>query len=236
MIGLYRAALSPILVHQASKTRSTMLHLPEARGPRTGRFGESGDVVAVRALYVGDSTIAGVGVERQCEGMVAQSASFLHETIRRPVAWELIARTGLTTRDALDLVSRASLEPADLLVVSLGVNDVTSQRAPDAFHADYAELIEYLVHRVSPRGVIVNGLPPFYISATPQPLRWYINAYGKRLDARLRALVAGDERLRYVSLEWATEPDDLASDGFHPGPAMYQQWARLVARCAASVS
>lgn len=30
------------------------------------------------------------------------------------------------------------------------------------------------------------------------------------------------------SLEWAANPDEMAIDRYHPGPAQYRRWAELV--------
>jgi lysophospholipase L1-like esterase len=32
-----------------------------------------------------------------------------------------------------------------------------------------------------------------------------------------------------VSLQWASDPKEIAADGFHPGESLYRKWAALIA-------
>jgi hypothetical protein len=60
------------------------------------------------------------------------------------------------------------------------------------------------------------------------PLRWYLDRYTIRLDRALRDWLEQERMTRYVSLEWTACPNDMAQDGFHPGPTQYRRWAELV--------
>ena len=230
MLTLYKIALGPVLLAQARWLRATALRLPEAAGPRSGVEGE-GVVpgLPLRILIVGDSSAAGVGVEEQAHALAQPLARLLSAATRRRVEWQLIAKSGVNTREALALLMRSEVAPADYLVTALGTNDVTSQSKPDSFLRDYRALAEHLRERTGAVGMVVTGLPPLRIlPAAPHPLRWYLGRYAIRLDRVLQRWVNLHPMRRYVSLEWAANPAEMAIDRYHPGPGQYRRWSELV--------
>jgi lysophospholipase L1-like esterase len=52
--------------------------------------------------------------------------------------------------------------------------------------------------------------------------------YAHSLDAQLRRWIGTQQRIAYISLQWATNPQDLAVDRFHPGERLYARWAERV--------
>ncbi len=230
MLNVYKAALGPILLAQARWLRRTALRLPEAVGPRKGVEGES-DCLGepLRVLIVGDSSAAGVGVSEQAHALAQPVAKLLNARTGKRVAWQLVAKSGVNAREALELLKHSELCPADYLVTALGTNDVTSQRRPTQFLHDYIALADLLRRRTGAVGLVVTGLPPLRIlPAAPHPLRWYLGRYAIQLDRALREWAEQDSMMRYVSLDWAAHPEDMAQDKFHPGPGQYRRWAELV--------
>ncbi|MGN6649383.1 SGNH/GDSL hydrolase family protein [Trinickia sp.] len=236
MLTLYKIVLGPVLLAQARWLRATALRLPEAAGPRSGVEGEGRvSAVPLRLLVVGDSSAAGVGVDEQARALAQPVARLLSAATGRRVAWQLIAKSGVNTGEALALLARSQIEPADYVVTALGTNDVTSQRKPAGFLRDYIALEEYLRERTGAMGMVVTGLPPLRIlPAAPHPLRWYLGRYALRLDSALRRWVELHAARRYVSLNWAANPVEMAVDRYHPGPSQYHRWAELV--CEAIVT
>jgi lysophospholipase L1-like esterase len=235
VIGASRLALAPVLLVQGRRVRRLALRLPEADGPRDGIEGAATGDAPLRLLVVGDSTAAGVGVATQHEAIAQPAAAALAARTGRPVAWQLVARSGVDTRGALELVRRAELAPADVVLVCLGVNDVTAQRVGAAFVTDYAALVLHLQSRTGARHVLVNGVPPMHVLPTlPQPLRWYLGRCAARNDRLLAAWARTRPDLVFLPLDWAARPEALAADGFHPGPSQYARWATLVAEQAAA--
>lgn len=97
---------------------------------------------------------------------------------------------------------------------------------------DYRILVQRLLVETGAGLVIINGLPPIHIlPAVPQPLRWYLGQYARRLHSELRHWVATSRSFRFVSLQWAAVPEDMAEDRYHPGAGQYFSWAQRVADC-----
>lgn len=228
MLNAYKYSLLPILLAQALRLRRTAIRLPEPRGPREGCAGERSEG-GIRVLFVGDSSAAGVGVSYQSDALALPTAQLLASRLKTTVHWELIARSGVNTVQALQMLQRTMVRQADLLVTALGTNDVTSQQAPNKFLAAYRELVDYAVTRLGVAGAVITGLPPLRIlPAAPQPLRWYLGQYAQRLDLLLQRWCSVSENLSYLSLDWAAEPDQMAADGYHPGRGQYRRWSTLV--------
>lgn len=233
MLSLIKFGLGPLLVLQGRRLRRTALRLAEPGGERSGLAFHPSDRTPLRLLVVGDSSAAGVGVDTQSEALAPQVARHLAEATTGPVAWQLVARSGVCTREALAMVRDAAPSPADVALLALGVNDVTSQRAPRAFRSDYRDLLGQLHGDHGVNHFVVTGLPPMHIlPAVPQPLRAYLGMCARRLDSELRELCSGDARCAYISLQWAADPLKVARDGFHPGRELYAEWARLASAAA----
>lgn len=230
MLRLYKYCLGPVLLLQARRLRKTALRLPEAAGAREGCIPSSSDARPLRLLFVGDSSAAGVGVERQEQALALQTSELLAKRLGVPVEWQLLAKSGVNTQQALRLLPRALHQPIDVLITALGTNDVTSQRSASQFLTDYKTLVNRIRQQCNDFAVVITGLPPLRIlPAAPHPLRWYLGRYAASLDAALKRWVQSETRFRYVSLDWAAVPKDMAKDRFHPGLGQYRHWAHLVA-------
>ncbi|OAI42087.1 hypothetical protein AYO41_04795 [Verrucomicrobia bacterium SCGC AG-212-E04] len=184
---------------------------------------------------MGDSSAAGVGVTRLRQSLAVQASRFLSRKLRRPIAWQLAAKSGVDTREALEFLQSTVLRPADVLVTSLGVNDVTTQRSVDQTIEDYQALVDWIVRQTGVETIVINGLPPVgTLPIMPQPLRWYLGQYAQLLDARLREWVQTHGNYCFVPLQYPARPEDFAVDGYHPGPALYCRWAERIAESVAA--
>ena len=222
-----KIALGPVLLPQARWLKRTALRLPEAEGPREGIEGE-GDL-RLRLLVVGDSSAAGVGVADQAQALALPLAAGLAKRLGGAVGWQLAAKTGMNTAEARDWIARLPLHDADVVVTALGVNDVSSQTTAARFVRETELLWSELRELTGARWAVISGLPPMHmLTAVPHPLRWYLGRYASWLDAAV-CRWAAKQGLGYLALQWASDPASLAKDGFHPGPALYPQWAERLA-------
>lgn len=231
MHTLTKFLLGPVLLIQGRRVRNTALRLPEAAGPRSGVIGDAQN--PLRILFVGDSSAAGVGVREQQLAWAQPAAEAVARMADRAVAWQLVARSGVNTREALALLKAAPVQPADVLVTALGVNDVTSQRSARQFIDDTLALHDWVREHCGARLVVRVGIPPMdRFTALPQPLRWYLGQCATRLDAALNAELAGRAGVNFINLRdpALAAVGELAEDGYHPGPLQYRAMAQTTAR------
>jgi lysophospholipase L1-like esterase len=228
-----KLALSPLLVAQALRARARVPRLPEAAGARAGTHGRG--AARLRLLIAGDSSAAGVGVATQDDALAGQLLPLLCASCAPCAEWTLLARTGLTTAQTLELLRASELPVVDLAIVVTGVNDVVDQVA--SRHAVQARdhIANLLRNGAGVQHVVFCPLPPIHqFPALPQPLRWIAGADAQRHNRALRAWAAergtrlGDVstlRLDQVRLNRA----NMASDGFHPGAPVYRAVAEALA-------
>jgi lysophospholipase L1-like esterase len=147
----------------------------------------------------------------------------------------LLARSGLTTAQTLELLRGSALPAIDLAVVVTGVNDVVDQvgslRAVDAREA----IANLLRNGAGAQDVVFCPLPPILkFPAMPQPLRWMAGAYAQRHNRAMRQWIRERSAL---SADVSTlgldhvhlHADHMASDGFHPGAPVYRAVAEALA-------
>ena len=217
--------LAPLLLVQALHTRRVTPRLPEPAGERVGRTGEGRPL---RLLITGDSAAAGVGVSSQTQALSGQLSHRLAADFT--LHWQLEATTGHTASDAIARLQHLPVQPFDVAVVSLGVNDVTAGIGAQHWVTRLRELSTLLAERFQVRQVIFSPVPPMHLfPALPQPLRGYLGSRARHFNEALARQV-GDmpgATLLQVDLTGLT----TASDGFHPGPEAYAAWAEALNGC-----
>jgi len=232
--------LAPVLIWQGRKVRRDTPKLPEACGPRAGLDGDlrsdnAGEYGGpLRLLILGDSSAAGVGVSHQSKALSGQLRACLASTLAVPLQWRLVARTGITTGEALALLDEAmpdEPEAFDIALVALGVNDVTALRGVSRWLADVDRVCDRLRERYAVQQIIWSGLPPMHrFPALPQPLRTVMGLHARALDRALAvhfSHAASAYGRRHIAMPSMPE-DAVASDGFHPGPLAYARWAQTL--------
>lgn len=219
--------IAPVLAAQAVYARATVPRLPGASGPAEGVFQGRGPTI--RLLVLGESTVAGVGVETMDQALACQCARRLRGMTGRAVHWRAVGMCGASARDLLARVrSLASLE-ADLAILVLGVNDVVQFRPAGKWAADLAALVSALREITGDIPVLLAGVPPMeWFPALPRPLRGFFGQRAKLLDNEARLLASRMARLGHCPTPLPGQAL-LACDGFHPGPDGHAGWAMLLA-------
>src|SRR5271170_2292146 len=101
LVSFYKIMLAPILLAQGRRMRRTALRLPEAAGERSGFISVGNELPELRLLFVGDSTMAGVGVSHQASALPFQVATILANRLVRSVRLQVVAKSGLNTSQLL---------------------------------------------------------------------------------------------------------------------------------------
>ena len=218
--------LGPLLWLQGRHTRRITPRLPEPPGLRHGVAGQG---CVLRVLIAGDSAAAGVGASSQDEALSGQLVKRLSQHVN--VQWQLRAANGLDSPGLLHLLNESPIEPFDVVVLSVGVNDVTRLCSPAQWLQWQSRLAATIDERFQPRQVIHTAVPPMHgFTALPHPLRWFMGRWAQEMNRQLTMSLSG-QPLRVI--HWPFKQGglaDLAIDGFHPGPHGYALWAESLSQ------
>lgn len=227
----------PLLIVQGRRTRRITPRLPEAAGSVSGVAGAEIGARPLTLLTVGESPVAGVGVQNHEEAITGQLAQAMAIRLRRPVSWRACGKNGVTAREALiEVIPAIPDVPVDIALVAFGVNDTTAFRPISHWRKDLTDVLEALHGRCQPRLVLLSGIPPIAsFPALPQPLRWVMGLKARTLDLSAKNLASQRIRTLHVPLVLDTrDVSMMASDGYHPSAKGCTAWANLLAEAAAA--
>jgi lysophospholipase L1-like esterase len=217
--------LAPLLIFQGRRVREKIVLLPEPPGQRHGRQGQG---KTLKLLVVGDSAAAGVGADAQYATLYGQLVSRLSANFS--VQWHVLAKTGENTQSITTLLDNIDPQPFDIIVTSLGVNDVTSGKSSKQFAKDLDALYQILMQKFTPQQIIFSSMPPMgQFPALPNPLRWYLGKKAHYFDQIIQQITL-QHNCDYFHLPVTMDANCMARDGFHPGPLIYAAWASGLAK------
>lgn len=227
--------LFPWLVLVALYTRKTALRLPDAQGARSGDFfKDSHKTLSITML--GESTIAGVGVEHQAQGLVANTAFYLAELTQCRVQWQALGKNGINIRGTINKLAPQVPPSSDFIVVCLGVNDTTGLTRLATWQSAIEELVGLLQAKSSAK-IFFTSIPPIgKFSALPQPLRWVLGLRAQLLEHVLQVHPMRDKQFQLISFGPMLDARFLARDGYHPSAEGYQFWGKNIAAVLAEQS
>lgn len=205
-----------------------MIVLPEPSGERQGIIGQG---KALSILIVGDSAAAGVGVNDQQDALVGSILKSLKDEYQ--IEWYLQATSGHSTVQVIHALKDIPLKHFDIVVTSVGVNDVTKLMSASTWIKKQHKLYAEIEQRFSPNLIIATGVPPMHMfPALPHPLGWLFGQYAKQMNKALNYFVQHTPHMQWIEydLERYRELNlEMARDGFHPSKEIYALWGQQVA-------
>jgi lysophospholipase L1-like esterase len=221
-------ALIPALIIQGSRVKKNTLRLPEPEGAREGKIG-TGKKLSL--LILGDSAAAGVGVEHQDDALLG---AILHELKNNfEIDWKLQAKTGASTSNVIGTLDQIEARRYDVVVTSVGVNDVTKLMSAKVWIQKQEQLYRKIQQKISPTLIIAAGVPPMHMfPALPNPLAWLFGQYAKQMNQQLEKFVNQQVNIQWIEYDiekYRAMNLQMAADGFHPSKEVYTLWGQEVA-------
>jgi len=219
----------PFLVPQALWLRRTAPRFAGAAGPNQGSVG-AGEPRTLVAI--GDSIIAGVGASEFSKALVGQAALALSESLNCEIRWLAHGYIGANTSKLLNIhMPELPDFQADIIIASVGVNDITSVTSLPRWRRNLRMLLRQLTAS-SNKGIIAfAGLPPLgAFPLLPQPLRAALGFRAVDFDREARRIVAEFPQVVYVPIDFETSPEMFAADGYHPSESSYVIFGESVSR------
>lgn len=247
-IGVVGGVALGVLLTEAQLARRQIGVSEETPPVADGRYGAalgSGRRPALRLGFLGDSTAAGLGVQRAAQTPAALVASGLAAVAEQPVELRNVALSGAESTDLDRQVSLLLADPLvspapDLCVIMIGANDVTGRLSPATSVRCLSEAVARL--RSAGARVVVATCPDLgTIEPVAQPLRWVARRLSRQLAAA-QTIAVVELGGRTVSLgdllgpEFAANPREMfGPDRYHPSAEGYATaaMALLPTVCAA---
>lgn len=199
-----------------------------ASGPNKGVTG-TGEVR--RLLVYGDSIAAGVGAATFPKALAGQLAVALSARLDATLRWQSRGYIGANARRLIALLdSETFAEPFDFVVLSVGVNDVTSLTPIRDWTKSLETLLEQLVRTCGTPTIALAGIPDMgRFPLLPQPLRSVVGLRSRQLDAAARRTADTLAHVVHVPVEFELRPDTFSADGYHPSETSYRAFAGTIA-------
>jgi lysophospholipase L1-like esterase len=202
---------------------------------------------ALRLVVLGDSTTAGVGVDRAEDSLPYVIARHVADAESRPVHVVSFGWAGARIADlprsqlprALQPLRSSDSEPfltgADAVAIVIGSNDATHNTPPGRFRADLRTTLQTVREAAPDARVVLAGIPAFRGALRQiEPLIFLADQYARllrpigRAEAR-RAGTAYADLAAEVPDMIRGRTDVLSSDHFHPSAVGYAAWADVIA-------
>ena len=250
IVGAVLGAFAGLVAVQLMRLRRTEF-LPGWPGFRVNHLvqpdGHASTLGPLILVMLGDSTTAGVGVDRAAEALPYALARRIARAEQRPVRVISFGWAGARVADLVrQQVENAAgirarpgekgpfLRDADLVAVVIGSNDATHQTPPGRYRANLRATLAMIRAHAPNARIVLGGIPRFRGALrTFEPLIFIADQYARvlrpisRAEAERVGAAYADIHGRVPALIEGRR-DVLASDQFHPSAVLYEAWARVL--------
>lgn len=184
-------------------------------GDAEGTIGEVGDGERrMKVVALGDSVTAGYAIDHHRSSVAGQLAERLARHHRATVEWVACARTGATAGTAIELVDETVLHDADLVFLSVGVNDLKNLHSAARFRREFTALLDAVLAAAPTARVCLLGIPPLeHFPAFPRPLADGLGWRGRAFNVISTALIEERERAFRIDADGPLAAEMFAGDG-----------------------
>ena len=193
-------------------------------------FGKSDN--KLKYLVMGDSTGAGQGGDYD-QGIAVSTAKNLSQNYE--VEFLNASISGAKVSDVItgQLEEGLKFNP-DLILISVGANDVVKLTNPSTFEKDLGKLISKIIESNCKTKIVVTGVPEMgAIPRFAQPLRYIAGLQTKNLNNVFDQIIK-KYNLAHAPIAKITGPifkkdkSLFAQDRFHPNNQGYAEWIKVI--------
>jgi lysophospholipase L1-like esterase len=218
----------PVYVWQglAVRRRTHRLSPPH----NAGIYSFDGEGKPLRILVLGDSSAAGVGVDRIEDSFAHHLPRMLAERSGRPVTARIAGMNSATAAQIRDfVVPHLEDREIDWIALNIGTNDAKNFHSGRRFCKDFGTLLYALRARFPAARILWSGvLDLATVPALPSPLNRILGVRSRLIDHNGRILCQERGALAPPP-SWVPHPENFSSDGFHASARGYREWAEQAA-------
>lgn len=230
-------ACIPYLYFAVKKLRKTIPVLPNADDLQ-GQIGNHH--ITKTLLFLGESAIAGVGVQSNNDALAGQLSDRLSIMYNCNIHWEVLAHTGYDSQQVIDvLLPQLKNQQYDLILIQLCVNDTLKLIPPVYYSLRIEQIINHLKQKYQNSKILFVNNAPIRDMSFPFLVKYILGNILDQYAHVLEDLVAQHEDIYFISdklqyTDWQKRyPDipreDFFSDGVHPSAFTYARWAEDIA-------
>lgn len=230
--------LLPFMYLQGKNIRKKVPSLPEAKEPKgfiNGNFNKT-----LQILTIGESTIAGVGVDKHKIGFTGALAAQLSNNFKSNVNWRVYARSGYTVKlVSQKIIPKIEENTADIIVIGMGGNDAFTLSSPKKWTNDIENLLNLVQNKFPETPVYFTNMPPIKeFPAFTKTIKFVIGNLVEILGEKLYYYIKNKENVFYndeiITLKTWSKRHNLPqndakiyfSDGVHLSELTYKVWGK----------
>ena len=219
----------PILLFQGMRVKREVPRLPLPKDQPYGIF--EGKNKGFTILGLGESPMAGVGISKHSLTLTGLTASRLNKLLDFNVKWEILAENGLTLENLNKLVSVQYDKNVDLVLVSIGGNDVFRLTTPWLWEKNIFTFIKLLFQKGKKPLILFSPIPPVgRFPAIPFPLRLAFGFWGFLLQASLENIIDSIDNAYILDAKFPDGKEYYLKDGIHPSELAYDPWSEKLVK------
>ena len=238
-LGILSVPLLPLLYFDAKRVRRKIPQLHEASNTEGFCKSDESSEIPLKLLTIGESTIAGVGVESHETGFSGTLAKELSEKTSKGVEWKVYAKSGYSSKDIIEkILPSIDEKEVDIIVLGMGANDAFTLNTPGQWKKNIIEIITHLQTKYPQVQICFTSMPPIKkFPAFSFSMRFVLGNLVEILGEELARTVQSFENVSYHDKpidvhKWCgklgiePKPELFFSDGVHPSELTYQIWAK----------
>ena len=192
----------------------------------------------INLLCIGESTIAGVGVDSHKNGIAGQLADYLNQQLNKKINWAVFAKSGITTIKLTEKIKSEKIPMSpDVMVIGTGANDGFRLNNPIFFRKNILSIINSLQSKYPGKPIVFANMPPISIfPAFPFLIKFFVSNVVNGYRHELIKIVEKTDNVffdlrKIEEMDWGIDDrpmTDFFSDGVHPSKLTYKLWAENV--------
>jgi len=218
----------PLLWFQGMRLKREVPRLPT---PEDSPFGIcKGKDKEYNIVGLGESPMAGVGIAKHAFTLTGLTAVRLNKLLGCSVNWKILAESGLSLKNLNKLIREQSDKNADLVLVSMGGNDVFQLTPPWVWKNNINICVNLLLQYYNNPLILFSPVPPVgKFPAIPTPLRTTYGFWEFFLQASLAQAINSMDNAYLLDESFPDGKEYYLEDGIHPSPLAYDPWSEKLA-------
>mgnify|MGYP001188192034 FL=1 len=181
-------------------------------------------------LGLGESPMAGVGIAKHTLTLTGLTAGRLNKLLGCSVNWKILAGSGLSMKNLNKLIREQSDEYADLVLVSMGGNDVFQLTPPWVWKKNIKTCVKLLFQNYKNPLILFSPVPPVgRFPAIPNPLKIAFGFWEFLLQASLAQAINSMDNAYLLDERYPDGKKYYLEDGIHPSRLAYDPWSEKLA-------